>query len=807
MKTPRKRTTKLFASLELLSVSSPEDIAREATEGLFQPFSELAPICHQGITDFLRELQSVVPRLKGVKVIDDFVDACKGRFEDLYRLSSVVSDYSDYLGSLQISRTNSRGEVVPFLWKYQKDLVISNDELGEIWFQKRREPGLYRHLLVAALRCILIYQDNVQQDNDTSSIRSALNLLMSIGRSYEDIRGSDAYIRADEEKMLARFKGDHTLDVDNEWYPYLIQVLDDVRDRSSKPYISDISDALNAVDMLSPFAYDDLFVTFKSTGTSDNVGTIPGIYASVLESDPIPPEKTVNGYRSTYRKGPCPIPKVREQPVLARSVDQPKVARRDIMMGCNALQDQGSWFHNRMETVLNHMSCDCTNGHSRGVLLALRTTHPEYRTRNRINTYSFDVSKATTTLDMTFQDMVCEACFDEHAAEVWHYINTMPVLFRFSDGEEDEFIPKVGNHQGFRGSFPLFAMGHHILMRMVFLRYQGDSRSVSGTYRIAGDDSIVAIRDPSRAFPEMYKSACEFINWLVNTDKGILSYWDSSVAYAEFGKKRVSDGAYNTPIPIRILLRLGKDLDAYINYLSWISTYMVKISLNQLLSKPRIRRLGLSDEVVHTFHVIQQTGLNFSLNQFSENLPINLTRWDEVATFIAMFERRLQSSVLNQILPRHLKDEERRDWIETRTPLFKTKYESMILDHIPDERHKYLLIMLRNRSLINDLREFMGNLPPDTLISLELTSREISVIHSAMDILQLPPTEYGKVPDESLNIIEATMSILDRFQPMSDTKKSQQHAGFVFPVIDRYCQLRMLTQEMTPGCTETPVEA
>jgi len=92
----------------------------------------------------------------------------------------------------------------------------------------------------------------------------------------------------------------------------------------------------------------------------------------------------------------------------------------------------------------------------------------------------------------------------------------------------------------------------------------------------------------------------------------------------------------------------------------------------------------------------------------------------------------------------------------------------------------------------------MGGIPPETLASLELTSKEISIIQSALDILQTPPTLYESIPDESLKIIEKTMAIFDRFQPMSDTKNSQTHATFVFPVADRFIQLRGLVAEVTP---------
>lgn len=742
------------------------------------------------------------------ETLSEFYSKCKDRFQDLTLLNGVIITDARDLEEVDVW-VELRTETVHFSGRWDRRSKVygltEDDEILNLW-ETTRKPGCYKWLYLADLAVLdwAAHADPLEEGVDPWEVAAWYSTVVcSIGRMYEDMRPSLAYVQKTEEESLSRLRMKHELDHDSKFYQAFLEVLADIHE-GTKPYIKDISSAITRSDLLrqTPFAYKDYHVSFKKTGTRLNGKSYPGLYSSMFETDSV---KSIaydfdqyTGYCSHYNGSPQPG---QDQPGgRTITIEQHKLDRRTIHMGDNPRQDRMNYVHRRVQSFLNLLPEDCTKDQNRGVDFAKEVTDPGYRTRHGNNIYSLDISKATDTIDMEFQVMCLSALLPREIVSFWEACAIQTRVFDFTNHIREEYQQTCGQPQGYKSSFPCFAWCHHVLMRIVMKLNHLENLQARGFYRVLGDDSIISAVDKDESILNTYIEACQWINWSTNRSKGYVAHSYDTYAFAEFAKKRVLNGKVNTPIPSKLILNSERSGNGTIGLFQWISENYRPLSIVDIWRRsPKLTTLYDEDEI-SLISWMAGSGTIPALHGWLEDVnsdPRNYSEQELMIIIMSYFLCKFRSTLVDQILPDNLRDCISGGFDESNLSYFLNSHdEEELFSLIEDSDNKYLLIIQNNLDMIEYINHvlFSDRSKPTSeawiSLELELTTQEEDRIFNCLEICDrfsrgiFPTDVYGAF----LSLTEGC-KILTRFNPRGDARVSYQNGTLWTPLITKWKEL------------------
>lgn len=798
---PRKAVKQnLFTHLAHLSLPSFEESIDTSMAGLNLLDHELASEVKELLMKFAREFSRIAVSLHRVDQIIQFESACRERFEDLTRINAVILTDLSLADEFEVLRTTKRGDI-PFKWKYENNLSVFaqfGDQIENIWIQGHKRPGCYKYLLLANLLIIawLAQADEMFRDLLLPQAGMLSTLILSVGRLYEDMRPNDAYIDVMEDESLSRLEETHSLDKESEWYSILLGVLDDITSGSQKRYVRDIVNAIARSDLKSSFTFEDYHVSFRKTGTAFEGQGLPGLYASLVEEDEVHPIDEVIGYTSAYNPKGATKKGLEQLGAKTVTIEQHKLSRRTIKLGDNPRQDRLNWGHLRAQRFLDRLRCDCTRNQTAGVDQAKVWTSREYRDRVLNSVYSLDISKATDTVNQEFQSLCLGTLFPPEYCRYWDEINSSPQVFRFRRGSRKPDVTYRqlrGQSQGYKLSFPAFAYGHHVLMRMVMRKCRMEGVDPTTFYRVLGDDSIISTPgpDPDGRIMEEYVSACNFIGWTVNRDKGFVSRTGDPFAFAEFAKKRVLNGRVITPIPSKLLLNGGEGLNGPLSLLMWISGNLNRISIRKAIESTPCLKWVFTEEEVQALSEIVSMGFIPGFKDFEPDEGLEVSEVQKLSALLAYFVPKLEATLVDCLLPDELRDVATyKPWSIPKTFLMGTRIEEKLFDLAQDSKNKYFLVLQYNSDIIDAVKEIVttGLKPASAaVVSLRLTPEEEETIFRSLGIFDL--IRLGELPtsmEEACSSLAQALQILEGYNPRSDSRTAYLQSCFASTLTQRY---------------------
>lgn len=781
------------------------DAARQMLEVVHTP-SEVETRVLTLIGRFASEFSRIASHMVKPDVISEFVSACKDRFQDLTKLNGIICTDAKDLDEVDVYiEMNSGTHQFNGRWSRTSHVygLTIDDEILDLWSCERR-PGCYKWLYLADLLIISWAAKADSLEFDAWEVASWYStVICSIGRLYEDIRPNMAYVEKSEEESLARLCSTHELDHESIYYQKLMELFDDIRE-GSKTYIRDISSALRRSELLTnqQYSYRDYHLSMRKTGSRYKGKAYPGLYSALFESDQPTPESAnfddFTGYVSHYNQNPTE--QVDQPGGKTISIEQHKVDRRIIHMGDNPRQDRLNYVHRRLQDFLNLLPEDCTKNQNRGVDFAKKVTDPAYRMQFGNNVYSLDISKATDTIDLEFQELCLRLLFPDEIVDYWISISKSPRKFYFTNGKVSEYMQTCGQAQGYKSSFPSFAWCHHVVMRLLMLITDHTDMKPQDFYRVLGDDSIISCPDTDELVLDQYISICQWINWSTNRSKGYVAHSSEQYAFAEFAKKRVLNGVINTPIPGKLILNAEKTANGTIGLFQWISTNYKALYLRDVWkNSPKLSSMYNEDEISFIERVAS-CGLLPCFDGWkdqTEAKPQLIPDKEKMIYCMSYFLSKLDSTLVDQMLPDNLREVTKNGFDPSRLNyLFGTVEEEELFDLANDSGNKYYEMIQLNADMIDYINHVLygGDKKPYTLswitLELELTSQEEDRIFRCLEILD--NFSRGICPNDvvgSLLTFEETNRILTRFNPRGDSRVSFQNGTLWTPVITNTQQL------------------
>lgn len=798
----RPQKTTFTRNLKLQNLTA---AMREAASCLGLAGSDLLDMVIDHCQTFASEFSEIANRFTDPDQASDFFSQSKERFQDLTRLNQAILTDLSLADDFDVRRSTDRGDRT-FKWKYENHLSVWASIDGEdrnVWVQEHKRPGCYKHLLVADLSMInWISQFDEEERTDALPYIQMLSVLVtSVGKLYEDMRPNDALRQQQSDEAYARLTQHHDLNHDDPWYLILKQVLDDIRGVNPPPYVRDIANAIRRVDTKRKYSLSDYHVSQKRTGTLlDNI-SLPGLYASCIEVDQYVDDPITKrfdeyvGYDSQYNT--VPVAGIDQPGSRTIGIEQNKISQRFIIMGDNPRQDRLNYVHRILQEILNHMRCDCTTRQENGVDFAKRVTAPKFRYRNGNAVYSLDISKATDTLNLEVQGLALSLVFESEITDYWMMIVQKERLFCHANGSRAWYTQTCGQPQGYKSSFPAFALVHHLVMRMVMKKNGLEDRDPSQFYRVLGDDSIISTFGPDEdeLIAEDYISACSFINWSTSKEKGFLARTGSPIAFAEFAKKRVLNGQVITPIPIKLLLHAGDSTRNDLALAMWISRTYRAFGVKFAIESSSCNEVW-SEEEKNILSLICSTGCIPGLSDFAPDYNQEITDWQRFCALLSYFLPKLRQTLIDQLLPDHIRDVGiGQAYDEPKEYFLGTKWEKRCFNLIePGRENKYLTIIQMNSDIIDAIRMILHETPdspvPEAVVALQLSADEMSKLFDAIDIVML--WESGQTPDDIISaskLLEDTVQILQRYNPRSDARSDSVQSSFVLKLVESFVAL------------------
>jgi hypothetical protein len=219
--------------------------------------------------------------------------------------------------------------------------------------------------------------------------------------------------------------------------------------------------------------------------------------------------------------------------------------------------------HKALMSLLKGLKCDCT--FNQGSFKATLSTKGPY--------YSYDLSAATDRFPVTLQVAVlAELASPEYAGAWERVINSLEfnVPWEKSAGIERVVRYAVGQPMGAYSSWALFAVTHHVLVRLAAKR-AGLGVQFS-KYALLGDDIVINHRDVAHQYLTLLS--------LIGVDVSETKSHVSEDTY-EFAKRWIHRGLEVSPAPLGSLfeaLRINKDKGT----VSFISYYEVATWFREL---------------------------------------------------------------------------------------------------------------------------------------------------------------------------------------------------------------------------------
>lgn len=445
----------------------------------------------------------------------------------------------------------------------------------------------------------LVRKDGISVNN-LVSYHMLFEFLITMGKIFELMNPADEvrqkYLDEAEEMLTSE-----PLDVSNDEYQYLDNILhevfEDIKD-GKKRYIRDMRNAIDKCDQFLHSKFDpkfDYYTSLKGTAQSKYTGIKESLISSSLEVD-VNKDKYQEydehiGYISYY---PCKSPEYPDDIPTTRTIlinNPGKFKPRIIHIGDNPTQDRCAYIHRRLQRLLSYLPEDSTEDQELGRSFLQRATANWFLEQDKLEKrgiYCFDFSNATDTLDQHFQHEVLEFIFDPVVADFWDKVSRNDKYIQVINGGYKLYHQTCGQPQGLLGSFDAFALAHHFIFLMDMKMLGLEEHSAREFYSILGDDSVCTSITPEyELFPPdnrqvdvegiqrsevelVHFRICEhFAGFKVNYDKSDSTHWDSGEAKLDFAKVTYRNGSLFTPIPFRLAMNFSSSQDAKLAVAIW----------------------------------------------------------------------------------------------------------------------------------------------------------------------------------------------------------------------------------------------
>lgn len=758
---------------------------------------------------FFTRFSKASSHLKTPFGITQFEDSCKRRYKDLFEMVVSSKNALDDNIALTVIRKTSHG-TRSYKYKYENKLqIIHDDDEDMVVYTQNVHPHCYTDLFRAAYS--LINELKSIDDTEVAARKQILNSLLyivSIGKIYENLRGSLDYNLKCETDGLASMVQVKEFDENSKEGKLICQVLDEItfyveNPKDTPKYLRGIVNSINSITQ-EKFSLDDYHISLKSTGVTEKgrKGAVPGLLASLVETDISYPQDKLIGYQSHYNKT---LPHTfKEQRQFTMSVPQSKLKRRIIHIASNGIQDRCNYFHRILASIVQGIPSDCTFDQADGVLSAKDWTSLKHREANQNNVYSADISDATGTVIQRFQELVLIPLFGKELAAWYMEMVTHERKFRFVNNSEILYKQTMGQPQGFKGSFPLFALGHHIIVLAVMLACGLEDKNPKDFYRLIGDDIIISAFDPDCVILNTYIDMCGAINWTVHKSKGHYYYYNDpkSKPIAEFAKVTIVGGEIYTPIPIKLLLHNNGSASSQLQLASWSSRMVNPLDILEVLDLLQSTKLGRSakftDEYTVFLKKVRSLNLSDLLNDFTQRDDIEVSESDKAMIGLSVLRANVKATLVDQFIPDHLRDKPLEETIQI--ACIDKDFEDKYLNLLEDKEHKYFSLLQKNQNMIDALEEVFVQHPmlARAIIALKLKPGAVRIVFRICEVLIMDPESLLGQHDTIFSLIKRWEELSSSFQLRSIMKRTKKDSLLLYTTFQDYlrvCKLSHLYDE------------
>lgn len=762
----------------------------KASSKIFRVFGIEAPTSVKSdVENFIINLDRSMKRLGSEHNALSFYDACKSRYDLLYRkineiLDHLASDPKIVLGKPHGKKVYNLGTntCIFFILEYEE-----SDEILSVNLIDNINPKAYKFLYKAVANLLIDqYQldEITDQEEKIENLRRSFMCILTIAKIYENFRGNEKINLYLEEQAYLRLSLDD-FKLSESILNDFKSVCDDIdKGRKAPTYVKDLTRAYRVATQL-PMDYidSDYHISCRSTGTKYGNKSINGLLSSILEVDNYRNCRfdELTGYKSHYNIESCPKADQYDRKTI--SIEQNKLDRRVIHMASNPIQDRVNYYHNRLANLLQVIPTDCTFNQPKGILFATLSTQSNVLNSKRHNIYSLDLSKATDTLSKEFQELCLSIFFGTEMSQEWTNLVSGIHKFEFRDKEVRELRQKRGQPQGYKSSFPAFALAHHIVMRIVMKRCHLESLDPQEFYRILGDDSIIAVNDPDLIVRDTYIQVCKEVGWECNPSKGYTFIWGKDAsATAEFAKIRVRDGKVFCPLPLPTFLSLKSDrMVDNLPALLWYSKNINQLSSTDVVD--RLESLGIK-VFKKTFDMIFYLA-EFQLGEFAalKKFKVDIDQNVQLNVLLAYFYNKLKSTILEEWLPTHLGGSGKSSRIKT-DPFLGFDKELEFLDLIEDDNHKYWIILDNNERIIHQLNILFGKSSTNLSVArLQMSEDDKDIIYQACELL-ITGLEKDINPQSFITIVDKAIGVLNQYNPRRSHESYQRESSYLDSMSD-----------------------
>lgn len=757
---------------------------------------EIRELLYVAVSRYLRRFYHASLYLEGEHHIDQFISGAKRRSQELQSMIYSAYEAREVNTALKVIRVVD-GEDRIYKYKYENNLsIIDRDEEDIVIYSNTVHPKSYSELYRVAFTLIHHWVDLEDNNpNVSKDIKTALQLLISISRMYENLRAPEDYIVALEHKALETMTIQLLEDESNVFRKAINETIAQIsflvqnpRERVPKLLRSIVYAMRNT--KFEPFSDQDYHLSLRSTGTKEKGkmnGSVPGLFASLVEVNNSHPIDDIIGYNPSYRENAVEGFSYSSGHTISiekSSGHKPRI----IHITDNINQDRCNWVHRKLANILHQMEEDCTFRQSKGVIFAETVTSPSYIETNKNSVYCADLSDATGNISQSYQLDVLTLIFGPELAREYMSILTQDKEFRFSDRTKKKFKQTMGQPQGYKGSFPAFALAHHIVVLTAIRLVLGSDISSRDIYRIVGDDIIMSYHDPDRRLLQSYYDVGEAVHFVIHNieEKGnLFDYTKHSVATAEFAKVTVVSGRKFTPFPLKLILNNDGQVSSLLQLISWDSQMNDQWHINQVITKiqelvPELDNTNSFTEFMRASAVYKTSSLFSSFS--TEDVEIDPR--SGVITVTSSFNTMLQQALLDQLIPDHLRDNPNSKDVQ---PFLDLSWEDRFLSSVPNN-HKYVMMLQRNQMLIDALEDLYSDKPvlSRAVIALDIKPEDFNIIYSVVDIINNDPSIYLNQKGYLSDMVERFQDCVEMFSLRSYVKRRKAEASLLGTAFRNY---------------------
>lgn len=780
-----------YTGPDLETVLSSIEVRNEGIPNLVQ-FEYLKEVVAKSKIKFAKSFFKQL-KVQGRQLNESWVEACKNREKDLFKILEVIlmtEDYSDLVLVLNTAhgiREDRVYDLDSITWcpKNFKIFRLKEDEVLDV-FTTTGQPKFYGTLFVSMLLVAKACKESRSEDNDLFNGLKQLALsIIEIARLYNETNPDDRNWKKQELNTFSILTSPPEAVPDEELNELFGTVMADIIE-GRYPYIKDISKAIksNRRYLESPFSDSDYYYSFRS-----DPAYIPGfkyrqsLFKSIVETDPLVgcSFDRVTGYVSHYNKK---APEGYKSPWISTiHIPNPgKYKTRAIHLALSSIQDRCCYIHNRISKVLNSMKTDCTRDQDKGRDFARLISSPRYREQRNYNSVlAYDWSNATDKMSQVFQEACLSLLFKPEVVEFWHEVSSCEKEFRFKDGERKLYTQICGQPQGLLGSFDAFAFAHHIIMLMTMKASGLEDSNPEDFYRVLGDDSIISSvkYDPSNKVGDNYCRICSWANMEINRSKSTEILSENMIAMVDFAKVTVLDGEYFSPIPSRVANRIGSKQGDYYSLTAalWLSlhgpsqkdwieslvdryypdkidNYLAKLLVNSGVM-PAFKQVGFDNAELKNNPDTMRLALVFAYNKIKSSLLSGLLP-DKTKENLDLINEKEQRDALSELIPEDLTE---------------------VWDKMEDVDHKINIAIetnLSKESVIRDLLNSSVDQAKTIAATLNFKDQEIDLMLEAISLTDLIITydEDIEVFKDRIYNMQTGLKALTRLQYRSWYKQS-----------------------------------